>query len=80
MSNASNGQGMLISPMDAASVATGSPAGNLTALSPSAGGFAAFTVDVRTNTSQQVRIVAQAASTSVVAVTYGWIDSRGRFN
>jgi hypothetical protein len=40
---------------------------------------AGFTANIRTNITSQVRARASAASLTMIAVTYGWIDTRGRF-
>jgi hypothetical protein len=37
-------------------------------------------LNIRTNTSKQVRAVSSAASTALTGLTYGYIDTRGRFN
>jgi hypothetical protein len=37
-------------------------------------------LNIRTNTSKQVRAVSSAASTTITGLTYGYIDTRGRFN
>src|SRR5207244_426831 len=47
--------GYLIQPPDAASAAAGATVGDFIALNPVAGGFNAYVIDVRTNTSAQVR-------------------------
>jgi hypothetical protein len=82
MSNAATGVFLLINSPDENSVATNSPSGNFTAADPivSTVSGATFTLNLRTNTSSQIRAVASAASTSLSAVTYGWIDTRGRNN
>lgn len=38
------------------------------------------TIDVRTNTSAQINIVASTATGSLYVYTYGWIDTRGKLN
>ena len=77
--NATLGTRCLISSPDEASTAGGSlVSGDWTQNIIVSNQSHAFTIDVRTNTSQQVNTVASNASTALVAVTYGWIDSRGR--
>jgi hypothetical protein len=68
---------LIHSPDEAVSVAN-SPAGNVTMGNQVAGNAGIFTVNVRTNTSQQIRAVATVASTTLGILTYGWIDRRGR--
>jgi hypothetical protein len=72
----------LLNSPDEASTAPNTPAGNITVDTAAAGNAqgAIFTLDVRTNTSQQVRAVASAASTTLQIATYGWIDTRGKDN
>lgn len=66
--------GILVSSADATSGNTfNTPAGNQTT-----NATAAATIDVRTNSSAQVYIAANASSTVVNVVTYGWIDTRGQ--
>lgn len=40
--------------------------------------YNAFTVDVLTNTSSQVRVISADLTTNIYISTYGWVDSRGR--
>jgi hypothetical protein len=79
-SSATAGRGVLITSPDESVQVTNTPAGNETALNAVAGVGAIFTIDVRTNTSAQIRYVASAASTSLWIVTYGWYDRRGQDN
>lgn len=65
---------------DEASTAANTPTGNFTtATAVSNSGFP-MTLNIRTNTSQQIRVVGSAAGMSITGVTFGWIDTRGRFN
>jgi len=67
------GDVMLVSPMDIAAQALGGGLANVGAVQAS--GQAAFTqIDVITNTSQQVRMVAFFASTTYYVWTAGWDD------
>ena len=70
----------LVNSPDEAVTAAGSPTGNKTAQNPIAsnGAGTISTIDVRTNTSAQIRAVASAASSTLTVVTYGWIDRRGK--
>ena len=79
----SGGGDILISSPDEANVAANSPAGNLTqnAGSTSLGLNGFGLLNVRTNASQQVKAVSgQASGNALNLVTYGWLDTRGRFN
>lgn len=70
---------LLISSLDVASAAVNTPAGNTTVRNPVAGQSTDFQpFYVRTNTSAQIRIIANAASSTVNIVTTGWIDYRGQ--
>lgn len=82
VSNASTAVSVLISSPDEASSAVNTPSGNRSATNASAGtsGGGAFTINVRTDTSGQIRTNAVAASTTINVATYGWIDLRGKNN
>jgi hypothetical protein len=45
---------------------------------PSAAGFGSGQMNLRTNTSAQIRARSQGTSTTLVAATQGWIDTRGK--
>jgi hypothetical protein len=79
MQSGTNGTIVLVNSMDEASVAINTPNGNCT-IAALVGVAAAFTISPRTNTSAQIRAVAQLASTTFAIATYGWIDRRGRDN
>jgi len=74
--NASNWIILLTSP-DEAVAATNVPSGNNTMNGPSS-----QTIDsvqyARTNTSGQIRAVANLASTTLLIATFGWFDTRGK--
>lgn len=80
MSNASVGTVLLINSPDEAVASSNSPIGNVTAQNPVAGatGGTMNAMNVRTNTSAQIRAVSSSASTTFALATYGWIDRRGR--
>ncbi|MET4332015.1 hypothetical protein ABIB80_007877 [Bradyrhizobium sp. i1.15.2] len=78
MSNATLGTALLINSADEAASSTGAPPGNYTCLNPSAGVAGSFVVNVRTNVNGQIRAVASQASSTLLVVTYGWVDRRGR--
>ena len=69
---------LLLSPPDESGDTT-ITTGNLTA-SCIAGGSNGFNLTIRTNASQQINALASAASTTLHVNTYGWIDTRGRFD
>jgi hypothetical protein len=80
MSNATLGTVLLINSPDESAVASTATLGNQTAdnaVATSAAGNI-FTLNVRTNTSAQIRAISSVASTSLIIATYGWIDRRGR--
>jgi hypothetical protein len=60
-------------------VAVNTPAGNLT-ISNGAGLTVDFQLQLRTNTSQQIRAVSLNANTTFYVVPYGWLDRRGQDN
>lgn len=78
--NPSGAAFVLIQSPDETAVATNSPLGNVTGENASATNQVDGDLTVRTNTSQQIRAVANAASSVLQISTYGWIDYRGRFN
>jgi hypothetical protein len=64
---------------DEGTTTVNSPSGNITGQSGTGAVPAGvFTADIRTNTSQQVKAVASAASTGLFTVVYGWVDRRGK--
>jgi len=79
-SNAAAGTGLLINSKDETSTAYNTPAGNVTVATTtnSSANGALFTLDVRTNTSAQIRSISSAASSSLFVATYGWFDTRGK--
>ena len=77
MSSATAFTAVLVNSPDEASTAINTPAGNLTAQTQAASTNAVFALNLRTNTSAQIRAVAGAASTSLTIATYGWVDRRG---
>jgi hypothetical protein len=68
----------LINSPDENSVVPNAVAGNFTQIVSAANQLTGFNINVRTNTSQQVRAVSTAASTSLYGAVYGWIDPRGK--
>lgn len=70
----SSTNGAVVSSPDEGTVAWNSPAGQQTTF----GTGGAATVNVRTNTSGQVSIVASAAATPIFGATFGWVDTRGK--
>jgi hypothetical protein len=69
---------ILINSPDETTIAGGSIGSNANIVAPSLGG--AFSISIRTNTTQQIRAVAGGASTTLDEFTYGWIDTRGKNN
>jgi len=69
--------GVLISSPDENVVAFDSPPGNANSLASGAQGLA---ISLRTSINGQIRTVASASSTVLQIATYGWIDTRGKFN
>jgi hypothetical protein len=69
---------ILINSLDENAVVPNATLGNVTATT--IGG--SFALSIRTNTSAQIRYVGASSATfpTIQAVTYGWIDTRGRFN
>jgi len=55
------------------------PGANLTVINDLGNNGQSYVVNVRT-TNQQIRAVATLAGSTLAISTYGWIDSRGRFN
>jgi hypothetical protein len=78
MSSATANVLLLINSADEAVSAVNTPAGQASMVNPAVGVAGLCTLNLRTNTSAQVRAVSQAASTSLWIVTYGWVDTRGR--
>jgi hypothetical protein len=84
--NTTNGPGfasVLINSPDEAGVGSNATVGNVTqtagASSLPTAGFGML--NVRTNTSQQIRAVSASASGNILGLaTFGWIDMRGHFN
>jgi len=68
----------LINSPDEAVAVWNVPAANVSFNAHASGTSAFFTGFTRTNTSQQVRAVASAASTTFLITVYGWVDRRGR--
>ena len=76
-----SGNDTLVSSPDEASAAVLAVGGNITTTAGSASqAYGTLMVDVRTSTSGQVRAVSTGASTTLTTATYGWVDTRGRFN
>ncbi len=79
MYNSSAGTNGLLLPAGDGPTASITPLDNFSfASAPGLGSAGAF--NLRTSTSQQIKAVTNAASTWLLIVTYGWIDTRGRFN
>jgi hypothetical protein len=79
MANAAINNLVLINSPDEAAAVVNTPTGNFSLMNTAAGaGSPAAEMQVRVNTSQQVRAVASAASTSLYLSTYGYFDDRGR--
>lgn len=70
---------VLLTSPDESDVAPNATAGN-TQLQGAAGVTTAAQLSLRSNTSQQLRARSTAASTTLNCATYGYIDTRGRFN
>lgn len=77
ISNASTAAAVVVASPDANSAGAG-PTTAVAVSQVNSQGFS-FPLNVRTNTSQQVRAVSSVASTSLSLSTYGWVDTRGRF-
>jgi hypothetical protein len=71
--------GLLIPTGDGSTVSN-TPSGNDSFLTPSTSTGAVGTFNLWTSTSQQIKAAASAVSTTLLRVTYGWVDTRGRFN
>ncbi len=69
---------VLVNSPDQATAVANVPTGNRTVSASS--GASLVPLDVRANAAQSVRAVSTLASTTLYIVTYGWIDTRGRFN
>ena len=74
---ATSGDDILITSPDEITVAQNVPVGNITANNSVASGSGGNT---RTNASSQIRAVANTSSIIFQLATYGWIDTRGKFN
>jgi hypothetical protein len=73
------GASVLVQSPDEASAAPGTPPGNASITNADATTSARMTLNVRTNTSAQIKATcAVAANNSFYITTYGWIDRRGR--
>lgn len=70
---------LLVSSPDEASAAVLGTTGNVTATNMSTSNGEAYHADIRTNTSGQIRAIANVTlSLSFTIATYGWFDRRGR--
>lgn len=69
----------LLFPVDDGSTSIATPTGNFN-MNGAAGVSQSGQYDLLTNTSQQVKVLMNAAAGTANMVTYGWVDSRGRFN
>jgi hypothetical protein len=67
---------MVVNSPDQAATVANVPLGNQTLFAVNA--FTPMPLDVRTNTSQSIRVVSSVAGTSLFICTYGWIDTRGK--
>jgi hypothetical protein len=77
----STGSVLIYSPDESATAAPNTPVGNFSIpYASSASVPQTVTLDVRTNASQQIKLVANNGTAVTDAVTYGWVDTRGRFN
>jgi hypothetical protein len=79
LSPAANTGTIIFTSPDESDVAPGAGVANLPAFDLSIGQWIWAGV-IYTNTAQQIRARASAASQNVDIYTRGWIDSRGRFN
>jgi hypothetical protein len=79
MTNSSNLILGLILPAGESTTTVNSPAANMNFYSTSSTTGTVATLNVRTSTTQQVKAIASSTSTTFYLVTYGWIDTRGRF-
>jgi hypothetical protein len=82
MYNTTLGTLLLINSPDESAVASNALLGNQTADNAVSGSAAGniFTLNVRTNTSAQIRAVSSVATTGLAIATYGWIDTRGKIS
>ena len=69
--------GLFTSPDSPNNVAN-SPVGNYNVVGPSSSLSGSTQFNIRTNTSQQIRVVSNLASSNYYVVTIGWIDLRGK--
>lgn len=80
-------RGYVSSATASASVTVSSPAESVTGtglgqniIVPIANGFGAAELSVRTNTSAQINAIAGSPSTTLKLFTFGWVDTRGKWN
>jgi hypothetical protein len=80
MSNATANTGIIVTSPDESDQAVNTPVGQRTMQNPTASLTSGTqqSLDVRTNTSAQIRATASAGSSTFTVVTYGWRDRRGR--
>jgi hypothetical protein len=77
-SQPSTGWGLLFSSPDVADTAPSGSANPLIDIGAGGGATDRATLEVRTNTSRQIRTRASAGSTEIQIATYGWVDTRGK--
>lgn len=75
-----SGFNMLINSPDENVSLSEAPTGNITTTESTSASRAFGPLNLRTNTSSQIRAVSNTASTTLNIATYGWVDTRGRFN
>lgn len=73
--HASAGVGFLVTCPTLANTISG---GNLSGIVPAAGGYAAFDIAVRTNTSAQIKFTVAFSNLSLTMDCYGYVDLRGK--
>jgi hypothetical protein len=78
MLNAATASILMFSPDQTATTVINTPAGNYNVVGGAGGLAVNVQMNLRTNTSAQVGVVAGVASTQLFFVTNGWIDTRGR--
>jgi hypothetical protein len=76
--SASVGALVLFNSPDETSTNANVPGGNFTTATAVSNAGMPATINIRTNTSQQIRAAGTVAGMSITVVTYGWIDTRGR--
>tara|TARA_R110000868_G_C10969754_1_gene769607 strand:- start:11312 stop:12463 length:1152 start_codon:yes stop_codon:yes gene_type:complete len=74
-----NGDTVLVQSPDETTQVANTPSGNAQ-FTAQAGLSGAGYLEIRTNTSRQIKAVASSASTTLYVVTYGWIDTRGQYD